>query len=135
MDDEVALNRKAQRPANARHDDPLWEAVGNSEPCDWCSRPGTVEQFDIWGINEVLQCRNPALCNVCSYWFEVPGDVIDAFYDAGMHDYGEVMRPFNEELARRWRAKVAEGTRRPQQPADRPLSSGHFSPEPPSSDS
>lgn len=106
-------------------------AVGDAEPCDWCGRPGTVEQLEMWAGNDTLECRNPALCTVCSYWLGMPGGAVDAIYDAGLDEYDSVMQPFEDELRRKWREKVAHGQRRPQGPDDRSLfqSRGSFSPE------
>ena len=88
-------------------------AVGSAEPCDWCGRPGTVEQWDSWN-GATLDCRDPALCRVCSFWWHMPGEVIDAMQEAGLDDYWEVMEQFEDELRRKWRGKVARGERRPQ---------------------
>jgi hypothetical protein len=121
VDETEASRSKAARTVGVPSGDPPWEAVGEAEPCDWCGRPGLVEQFEMWTGDRVLECRNPSLCDVCSYWFQMPGDVIDAIHAAGLDEHDRVMQPFEAELCRKWREKVAQGTRRPQHPEDRSL--------------
>ena len=83
------------------------------EPCDWCGRSGTVRQHDYYGEDGRLQCRNPSLCNVCEVFWNIPGDVEDAFYDAGVDVDELVTDPMKAALFRKWRDKVERGLRRP----------------------
>lgn len=112
-----------------RIETPTWEVIGDPEPCDWCGRPGEIERCE-WWQGETLVGRNPAMREVCSFWFHQPGDVIDAMHDAGVADYDTVMEPFERELCRAWAKKVLLGTRRPQEPADRSLMTSSFSVRP-----
>ena len=72
--------------------------------------------MDFWSGNDTLECRNPALCEVCSTWWNLSGDEIDALYEASGLEWDKVMEPFEEELLRKWRAKVANSARVPQRP-------------------
>jgi hypothetical protein len=114
------------RPGNVPDKHPELEAVGDSEPCDWCGRPGIVEQGSWWS-GDTLECRNPSLCRVCSFWLHQPGDVIEAMYEAELEDYDEIMQPFEQALLRRWREKVAQGKRRPQQAGERTFITSTYS--------
>ena len=88
-------------------------AVGRESSSSWTLGPVTTLEF-----------RNPALCEVCSYWFHMPGDVIDAIYDAGLVEYHTVMEPF---ASAKVAGEVERGRRRPQSPSDRPLIQTRFS--------
>jgi hypothetical protein len=89
-------NPNAVRPAGVPDDDPAWEAVGDAEPCDWCGRPGQVEAFAWWQGNTLLG-RNPSLCSVCSFWFNVSGGCHGRDQRRG-NDLDEVMTPFEAAL-------------------------------------
>ena len=91
--------------------------VGVSEPCDWCGREGTVRQWDCW-YGDRLACRNPALCDVCEMFWNLPGDVLDAMDEAGV-DYERQLENFEAELERKWDEKVRAGTREPQHEGER----------------
>lgn len=86
--------------------------VSEQEPCDWCGRPGRVRQHSYWR-SDVLVCRNPSLCDVCEFLWNLPGDVEDAIYDSGL-DYDAVQLALEAELERKWSEKVASGERAPQ---------------------
>jgi hypothetical protein len=105
------------RPAVVKSDDPSWDRVGELEPCDWCGRPGVVEQGTIWR-GATLVCRNPSLCDVCAFWYHLDSDVIDAITEVTGWDYDEVMAPFEKVFIDRWQERVREGRRRPQAPGD-----------------
>jgi hypothetical protein len=83
---------------------------GAPEPCDWCARPGVVRQHDFWDDHRLI-CRDPALCDVCFSVWDAPGDVVDAYTDAGLDFVESVERPMEAALAERWREKVERGTR------------------------
>lgn len=58
-----------------------------------------------------MVCRKPALCDVCFSMWDAPGDVVDAFYEAGI-DFVEVIEePLEAAFTERWRSKVARGMR------------------------
>lgn len=92
-------------------DEPWMEKVGEEEPCDWCGRPGTVRQHDYYELGGVLLCRNPSLCDVCVVLWQIPGDVGDAFLEAGVDVPETVEGPLEAELFRKWREKVELGLR------------------------
>ncbi len=87
------------------------EKVGTAEACDWCARAGTVRQHVYYGADGTVDCRNPSLCGVCFVFWNIPGDVEDAFYDAGVDLQGVVKEPLEAELARKWEEKVLRGVR------------------------
>jgi hypothetical protein len=101
-------------------------AGNTSEPCDWCGRPGKVRQHDFWNEDGVLAFRNPSLCDVCFLAWDAPGEAIDAYEEAGGHDYHETLEPFEAELARKWQEKVAQGRRLPPGPETSPLTAVHM---------
>ncbi len=89
------------------------EKVGDEEPCDWCGRPGIVRQ-DAHYEYDRLVCRNPSLCDVCGVFWNIPGDVNDAFYDAGIDVDEAVTEPMEAVLFEKWREKVRRGLRLPE---------------------
>ena len=92
-------------------EEPWQEAAGESEPCDWCGRPGSVRQHDFYEEGRLV-CRNPALCEVCFTVWDAAGEVIAAFAEMGVDYVDTVQAPMEAEFAIRWRDKVASGTRR-----------------------
>src|SRR5947209_5022981 len=100
---------------------PWTEHLGESEPCDWCGRPGSVRAHAFWGEDGKLGYRNPSLCNVCFVFFDISGDVGDAFYEAGVDVYADVEEPMNIVLCEKWREKVADGRRMPPGPEESPM--------------
>jgi hypothetical protein len=74
--------------------------------------------MDVWS-GETLECRNPALCTVCSTWWHLSGDEMEAIFDVSGLEMWVVMRPFVPELMRKWREKLANGTREPQRPGEK----------------
>ena len=98
--------------------DPHDEAVGATEPCDWCGRPGTVFQHDFWE-GDTLVARNPSLCGVCMLiWESDTGAVSDLLAERSI-DTGDRITALLLEFKRRWREKVEAGHRQPQQPNER----------------
>ena len=69
-----------------------------------------------------MECRNPSLCTVCSFWFHQPAEVVDVM-DEYEPTYDEVMERFEAELVRKWHEKVEAGVRQPQAPSDGSLMS------------
>lgn len=53
------------------------------------------------------------MCDVCEFLRNLPGDVEDAIYEAGL-EYDAVQLALEAELERKWREKVACGQRAPQ---------------------
>lgn len=84
--------------------------VGEEDPCDWCGRPGTVRQHDYYELGGVLLCRNPSLCDVYVVLWQIPGDVGDAFLEAGVDVPETVEGPLEAALFRKWREKVELGS-------------------------
>jgi hypothetical protein len=94
-------------------DDPSMEKVGEAEPCDWCGRDGIVRQHAYYE-DGLLQCRNPSLCGVCFTLWDASGDVVDAFYEAGVDLNAVVEAPMEAALFKNWREKVELGLRQPE---------------------
>jgi hypothetical protein len=68
-------------------------AVGDVEPCDWCGHAGRVIEYSAWR-DDVLVFRDPALCAVWSMLLLAPGEVVEAFDDAGLN-YDRTMEAFD----------------------------------------
>ena len=74
--------------------------------------------MDVWS-GDTLECRNPTLCAVCSTWFHLSGEEMEAIFDVSGLELWVVMQPFLPELMRKWREKLANGTREPQRPGEK----------------
>jgi hypothetical protein len=80
-----------------------------------------VRRYEAWGVDGDLTFRDPALCDVCFVFFDIPGDVSDAFYEAGVEIQDAVEEPMEGVFAAKWREKVADGRRAPQGDGERAI--------------